>query len=189
MFNKTIYQVDNFLPESINKELFSIVSNEIVFPWRLLSSTSGDINHKYDGLRQFGLVHLLYDKNLKYSSEYFAPFLIMNNYIQSTFNLKIKELLRYRLGLNLKVSEETIIHSAHIDYDFNHLVFLYYLNDSDGATYFYTKDNSEPIHINPKKNTGVLFDGQILHSSSTPTKNSKRIVLNINFIPEEGNNE
>lgn len=184
MSNKIIYQVDDFLPDDLNEQLLSIVNNEIVFPWKLLSSTSGVNNEIYDPLRQFGLAHLLYDRDLNYSSEYFASFLIFNKYIENRFNIKIKELIRYRLGLNLKVSEDSIVHSPHTDYNFDHLVFLYYLNNSDGPTYFYPMDNSDPVYITPKRNTGVLFDGKILHSSSTPINNIKRIVLNINFIQE-----
>ena len=76
----------------------------------------------------------------------------------------------------------------HIDMKEKHKVILFYLNDSDGDTYFYDKDHNIIDSVSPKENRAVLFDGSILHSSSKPTKSARRIVLNINLKEREWQN-
>ena len=67
-----------------------------------------------------------------------------------------------------------------------HKVILFYLNDSDGDTYFYDKEHKIIDSVTPKGNRAVLFDGSILHSSSKPIEFTRRIVLNINLIDKKG---
>jgi hypothetical protein len=78
-----------------------------------------------------------------------------------------------------KVEEHTI---RHIDNDCPHLVILYYVNNSDGDTYFFGKEKDSELvqKITPKKNRAVIFDGLNYHASSLPTKNH-RIVINFNL--------
>ena len=75
------------------------------------------------------------------------------------------------------------INNLHIDQKEKHQTILYYLNNSDGDTYFYKK-NKKTIEkkITPEKNKAVLFDGLTYHASSKPIKNMYRLVLNINLI-------
>ena len=62
-----------------------------------------------------------------------------------------------------------------------HKVFLFYINDSDGDTFFF--NNKEIFkRITPKKNRLVIFDGNIKHAGTHPIKSEKRIVLNIDGI-------
>lgn len=78
----------------------------------------------------------------------------------------------------------------HIDYpvgDFsNHIIALYYVNDSDGDTIIFNESESSKEltikeRIAPKKGRMVLFNGDLLHASSNPIKNDLRCVVNINF--------
>ena len=71
------------------------------------------------------------------------------------------------------------IDDKHIDSLTDHDVILYYLNDSDGDTYFY-KNNKVIKQITPVFNKAVFFDGTTYHSSSKPVKSDRRIVLNLN---------
>jgi hypothetical protein len=77
-------------------------------------------------------------------------------------------------------------HTAHIDtHEEGSETFLYYVNDSDGETYFFNlvDDNLEVIHKQtPKSNMGVLFPSDMYHASSSPTQN-RRIVMNFVFHP------
>jgi hypothetical protein len=59
--------------------------------------------------------------------------------------------------------------------------FVYYLNDSDGDTFFFNDDMSILNRVTPKKNSGVLFDSNILHASSNPATTDARFVLNFVF--------
>ena len=72
------------------------------------------------------------------------------------------------------------------------IIILFYLNDSDGDTYFYDEHQQEFNNdrkiidsVTPKANRAVLFDGSILHSSSKPVSFARRISLNINLVDEE----
>jgi len=62
-----------------------------------------------------------------------------------------------------------------------HVVFLYYINDSDGPTYFYNKDLEVISSIPPTMGTCVMFDGGTLHAGSTPKSTPFRYALNINI--------
>ena len=62
-----------------------------------------------------------------------------------------------------------------------HLVCLYYINDSDGPTYFYSESGDIIEKIEPKKGTAVIFDGSIMHAGSNPVNFPFRFAFNINF--------
>lgn len=181
MNSQEILCIDNFLPKEYYEELCSIVFDETSFPWYFIQSISG-LNKENDLLNQFGFSHLLFDKKNKIASEYFNKFVPIQKYIEDKFSIKIKEITRYRLGMNVRFSSTNIEHFPHTDFDYEHMVFLYYLNDSDGPTTFYA-DNK--LQVEPLANRACLFDGSILHSSSTPSKTSRRIALNINIILEK----
>jgi hypothetical protein len=65
---------------------------------------------------------------------------------------------------------------------------LYYVNDSDGDTFMFnecesfTGDSLSLQHREPpERNKAVLFDSSKFHSSSSPRKHDKRIVINVVF--------
>jgi hypothetical protein len=62
-----------------------------------------------------------------------------------------------------------------------HHVCLYYINDSDGPTYFFNEKYELLDAVEPKMGRGVIFNGDKLHSGSNPVKNPFRFALNINF--------
>lgn len=64
--------------------------------------------------------------------------------------------------------------------DIPHLVCLYYINDSDGPTYFY-QNSKMSMAIPPKKGSAIIFDGKILHAGSNPVRSPFRFAFNINF--------
>jgi hypothetical protein len=83
------------------------------------------------------------------------------------------------------------------------IVMLYYVSDSDGDNYFYkikdecsdhpSLDNDEMFHPDllevvqqetPKKGTLLVMDGDVIHSSSSPSKGI-RTTLNINLLPKQ----
>ena len=71
-------------------------------------------------------------------------------------------------------------HNKHVDRLHDHLVALYYINDSDGDTFFF--DGEEVIHREPvERGKLVVFNGhRKFHSSSSPSKNI-RMTLNVNY--------
>lgn len=81
--------------------------------------------------------------------------------------------------------------NIHVDINYEHLVCLYYVNDSDGDTYLFDKTKKELPYltkdtklevlqkVSPKKGRVVLFNGNRYHSSSGPTKDI-RCIINFN---------
>jgi uncharacterized Fe-S cluster protein YjdI len=81
--------------------------------------------------------------------------------------------------------------NIHIDIGYEHLVCLYYVNDTDGDTFLFNKTKKDgPIpndgkleilkRVSPKKGRAVLFDGSRYHSSSGPSKDI-RCIINFNI--------
>lgn len=84
---------------------------------------------------------------------------------------------RARLTLNRETSSQEQLHR---DFEFDHLVLLYYVNSTDGDTVIHLPDGSIES-ITPRRGRCVLFDGNLLHASSSSTA-SPRIVLNTNLV-------
>jgi hypothetical protein len=73
-----------------------------------------------------------------------------------------------------------------------HIVCLYYVNETDGDTLFYSRKRNGQDYgeitqrVTPKKGRVVIFDGSIFHCSSPPTKTVR---MNINFDIDPGKND
>lgn len=112
--------------------------------------------------------------------------------IRSTFGpqrLNIgKSILRARI--NLYVKNDGGVGHPHTDWKFDHNVFMYYINDSDGDTLIYKElfndynleNLSTENAISPKMGRGAVFNGSNFHSASNPITFSKRAILNISFV-------
>lgn len=162
-------------------------------PWFYVESTAYDDrtpSHMYD----FSFSHQIFKNGQSYSS--ISQFL-ETCCLQALDNIgeKCNELLRIRLGM-ITATADRIIHTPHVDYEQPHKSALLYINDSDGDTYFY-KEFFKPgvLHsadveqqytledsVTPKANRLVYFDGLQYHASSTPTKTSRRLVMNFNYV-------
>ena len=44
--------------------------------------------------------------------------------------------------------------------------FIYYVNNSDGNTYFFNKDNEIIESVEPREGRAVMFDSNISHAGS-----------------------
>ena len=93
---------------------------------------------------------------------------------------------RIRAGLFTPIGKE-LVHCSHVDYDYPHMAMLYYVCDSDGPTVFYDTEGNVIQSVDPKNGTAVIFDGTIRHSSSSPVEARRRVVINYNFNPGNGN--
>lgn len=170
--------IDNVLDDEYSNYLNKIVFEK--FPWYFLN-TSAYENEKIDF--SYSFYHILAEDNKDCSnySQIFYPLILK---CLSLTNLKDCFIKRARLGLITKFHKK-IVHSPHIDYKEPHSTILYYLNNSDGDTYFYKEKETDNYDVkfigNYKKNRMILFDGLTYHSSSTPCYNNQRIVLNINL--------
>jgi hypothetical protein len=76
----------------------------------------------------------------------------------------------------------------HVDSNEDHMVFLYYINDSDGDTYFFNERYGEDPKeftvmqtVTPEAGKAAVFSGDIFHAPSAPIKSNYRAVINIDF--------
>ena len=95
-----------------------------------------------------------------------------------------------QLPLNLK---DRTVDVPHVDADIDHLVVLYYVNDSDGDTIIYENMFEgydkvpefnklvEKKRVSPKAGRVVLFNGRHWHTSCQPEHNV-RCVINYNVV-------
>jgi len=79
-----------------------------------------------------------------------------------------------------------IDHVSDIPKDHFAAVCLYYIDDSDGDTFFFDDEWDVIQRVTPKAGRMVLFENEVYHASSPPQKYDGRIVLNTNiFLPNE----
>jgi len=123
----------------------------------------------------------------------------IQNILTNTANkikLKEPELLEARSFLQLPLNKEFLgegVDTPHLDRTEPHLVFLYYVTDSDGDTIIYNyrskdendipyfEDVKELKRVTPKQGRVVVFNGLNWHTAEQPTKDVRCIInLNIN---------
>jgi hypothetical protein len=185
--------------KSVRQDLFKEIKDEVLsdsFPWFYTGTTLGNNTDKNDKFN-YSFFHNAFYYNDGYShigQKIEHALVDALTYMQ----LPITKMLRIRLGL-ITVTEKTILHTPHIDFPFEHKTGLLYINDSDGDTILYneryditldktqydqkvrSKDNEIITTFTPEENKLVLFDGLLYHSSSSPTKTDRRVVINFNY--------
>jgi hypothetical protein len=142
--------------------------------------------------------HTIFD-NFSKKSIYYHYFSEMIQHIEPYIG-KVKQLIRIKA--NLIIGDATypqdFYNGAHADYyGDNMLTFLYYVNDSDGDTILFDgeldgKEHNitelKEIHREtPKAGTGIVFNSQQIHTSSTPRFTDRRVVINYVFEMYETN--
>jgi hypothetical protein len=107
-----------------------------------------------------------------------------------------KDIIRIKSNLCTKIFCDNINahQTPHIDYPIDHMVMIYYVNDSDGDTFVFDQrvenlDNIKKLNkltvkkrISPKKGRVLIFDGRFLHSGMHPREHNHRIIINFNFL-------
>jgi len=115
----------------------------------------------------------------------------MNKEVVSIVNAHVN------LGLNLGEPFEGLLHidanrisgnDLELETETNkRFTAIYYIDDSDGDTIFYGDDETEIFRVSPQKDKCVVFETNVLHSGSLPTKHNIRRVLNINLLMSDKN--
>lgn len=166
------------------------------FPWFLSHNTLGSgpssfIKNNIKEYLQFEHYFYHYDNDdgKTYSNSDTTLIDKLLNEIANHFKWNKFEIIRVKSNLQTQCenNKKEYYNSPHVDFPNKNLkTMIYYINDSDGDTFFF--DNEENLNIidrvEPKKGRLVLFDGNILHSGQHPIQSETRMVLNINFNNE-----
>jgi hypothetical protein len=104
-------------------------------------------------------------------------------------NIQYKNLSRVKFNIQPSTKEGTTLY-PHIDTADPHLVFLYYVCDSDGDTILYDQTFTgevlqQPLSImqsiTPKRGAAFVVDGKHFHSITPPKETMLRAVINANL--------
>ena len=75
--------------------------------------------------------------------------------------------------------------TPHKDQDHEHLVAMFYINDSDGDLYLFEHGDDGVTRITdsvkPRKNRAVVFPGTMYHAGTAPERSHCRLASNFNF--------
>jgi len=91
--------------------------------------------------------------------------------------------------LTNKRCAEGTYHPTHVDGIIDHMVILYYCNDTDGDTIIFNETYGQVFdkltvkqRISPKKGRAVCFPGKYFHTGCSPVRNYMRAVINCDIL-------
>lgn len=176
--------LDDVIPQGYQDAIEELIFKKNYPWWYQADSSYGDAPNgkpKYPSFNH----SLLQDGNILNSE--FSFFQPIAWFACERINFKIQNFLYVKSCLQVPlIMEDDRSNNPHVDYTGKHLVCLYYVNDSDGDTLIYNKlgdfdgDKTQleiKYRISPKKGRVVLFNGSLLHNSTTP-KNGPRCIIN-----------
>jgi len=197
------FTISNELADLLEKELYSQQVNWTYYPDTVTYSDDfvknnktyiDNIDKKYGPIKDSQrFCHTVYNvKQAKYPFETllnninsplrknFNYFPIFINEIQEKYFLNTFKITRCAVNRQL-ISPSWFLNGIHPDIECNRtFTVLYYVNDSDGDTLFFDKDNLIKCTA-PVKGTGVIFPSTTWHAGACPTKTDTRTVINILF--------
>lgn len=192
------------IDEEYANVLLELLAEGNGFDWYWNEGTTHE--YKRSGVKDFKtqdspqFTHILFSDG-KIHSDFYHFFSEMFGVIEKESGLKIKNIIRVKANLMTRDTSYPIgfYNGAHVDnYNSNVFTFLYYVNDSDGDTIFFTDflDGKKDHNIKelvaqdretPRIGTGVLFNSNRLHTSSPPLFTNRRMVVNYVFEVYETN--
>lgn len=162
--------IKNFLNKQDFEKLENLIINDSSFPWFFQPNVS---NIKKERKTDCYFTHLVYDNN-KVNSSYFENF---KNILDK---LNVEKLIRIKVNYYYPTSKLNI-HYPHIDYDYSHKGCILSLNTCDGFTVI-ENNTSKGLRIKSIKNSALIFDPSIPHSSTSCTNRKGRFNININYL-------
>ena len=204
---------DNFLPDYFADDIENLHMSGH-FNWFLNRSTielpnkdgwkkfgdDGTICWEENGVKQSFL-----DKRTVNSPQFTHVFYVQERGSISPYTSRIENILKYKptpncynvkklfidriksnLNVNLTDYKEENYQPPHVDSPLDTFQsLLYYVNDSDGDTYFFDKDLNIVDTVSPKKNRAIVFPSNMIHAGSNPIKSNLMMVINFIFSEED----
>ena len=178
---------DNIIDSKAQKRIQDIIFNKI--KWQFVADvTKPDNKQQRPGFSYYFIT----DKTNIF--DYHNDMLMIVNAACDKINFTKKDCLQGRSFLQLPLNlKDRNIDTPHVDADIEHLVVLYYVNDSDGDTVIYENKfkgyDNVPLmtdlilkkRVSPKAGRVVIFNGSHWHTSYQPEHNN-RCIVNYNII-------
>jgi len=172
-------------PDIFQETNLSTVFEDNNFPWYYHGATVDNPEFNTSNTKDTAFLSHAVFKEGNQHSNYFDQFkpLIVFFYDVTHSALMVD---RCKVNLYLKDSgyPKNHYHCPHTDSLEEATTMLYFVNESDGPTYFFERDDKglRIIHIQePTKNTAVIFNSNIIHASSSPILSKNRITMNLVF--------
>ncbi len=179
--------IDNFITQQEQEDFEEYVSTTN-FPYRLYRSHrfSSEVDQRWTHA-PLQMSHHLYEAE----SDKASPHLPIIRKFTKKLEIEFGKIQLVRAKVNLSFPYPPMMNYEHqvphidLQYDngdpVDHKVLLYYINASDGPTYFFDESYRVTDEIYPKKGRAVIFDGSEIHAASNPVKNPFRFILNVDF--------
>jgi hypothetical protein len=178
--------IDDFLPPYLQDKLEEICYGGIDF--KFFKKTLSFEDEKFYDSSQFVSIFKLGEeiKEKNYMHYFQIPFQVGFLNMGMDYNFSSLNRLKINLCINDHKEVKNKINPPHIDpipSSFkNSFIGIYYVNESDGDTIIYKNNNLEiEEQVSPKKGRLLIMNGNRLHSSSHPSINEYRIIINCNI--------
>ena len=201
--------IDDFVNPAYSKGIESAILGEN-FPWIWCSNISDQTAKS--SKTSFGFTHKLVNETNSQPVSDFYQFLLPM-FLQALELTNASGVIRARGDMTV-FSGKQITYEPHIDMQEKNISVIFYVNDSDGDTIIYKEKyqsegaslsdpsytslgkppNIKPVipktlteeeRVTPKANRLLLFNGEHWHTGQSPTKHSRRVLINFNL----GNSE
>ena len=180
-------KIYNFLPLEEQEALVSYVYSEsIAYRFYHTHRYSGEVVDRWKHA-PIQMSHFLYEIESDIASKH----LPMINSIFSNLKHRFGNIRLLRAKINVTSPYPPMMNYEHqvphidLQYDngdpVDHKVLLYYINDSDGPTYFFNESYEITEAVQPSQGTAIIFGGDEIHAASNPVKTPFRFVINIDF--------
>lgn len=191
MYNRDIVVINDVIEEKYQHRLEKFLRNDQT-PWFLSEGTlTQESLNNYPEIYKIGINPPQFYKDFPIENN---PNLIFIKPLIDAVSLIYNQnlgVLRSKFNL-LTLRGDDTYHYPHADIDLYDKVVMsgiYYVNDSDGDTYFFKEFAPKPTEtptierrVSPKKGSLVLFDARRFHASSSPTIHEHRMVFNMVFF-------
>ena len=176
MINSSIKVIDNVVSDIYQQKIEDLISSMewyflegITFGNQTEDPHTGFVNGIFDE----------FDQIRKGQTDFLLP-LLYEGIAKYERGSVLKYLYRIRAVMWIK-NQNKEPHLPHNDLDMEHYNMVYYVNDTDAPTRLY-KDDKVFKEVQPKKGRALIFPGNIKHSSASPTRSNRRMILNYNFL-------
>jgi hypothetical protein len=197
--NKPYKVVDNFLPQKYWERIYSSLCSPY-FSWYFQNDITDycNVNKNVDSLGHLGFNSWVIRNG--------ADIPMVHDWLPSQelilpFCYAVQDLIGVESRINRVRYDMTIynpnvhLHKPHIDIeDVPHVACVYYVNDSDGNTVLYKQRSTKYdeklfpkkldilLEVEPKANRVLIFDGSLIHTGHSPSKNNSRVIVNSNYL-------